>query len=109
MTTFCWFPPERDAAGVCGLPPRTSNSFRSRAARCDETPRVEPAPLRVRLLPEVVQGEVLGEREVEDEPADLAVLGNVPDSRVEALAGARGRHVLAADGDLARPPASGGR
>ncbi len=32
-TTFCWFPPESEAAGVCGPPPRTSNSLRSRRAR----------------------------------------------------------------------------
>src|SRR5829696_3272391 len=38
MTTFCWFPPERAAASVCGLPPRTSNSFSSRAARSIRRP-----------------------------------------------------------------------
>ena len=25
-TTFCWLPPESEAAGVSGPPPRTSNS-----------------------------------------------------------------------------------
>ena len=37
--------------------------------------------LRVGLVAVVVEREVLGEREVEDEPASLPVLGDVPDAR----------------------------
>ena len=68
----------------------------------DQAARVEPAPLRVGLLPEVVQRQVLGEREVEHEAAHLAVLGDVADARVEALARADAVMSSAPDGDLAR-------
>ena len=45
----------------------------------------------------VVQREVLREREVEDETATMPILGDVADSRVEALLAALARHVLPAD------------
>ena len=69
-----------------GPPPRTSNSFSSASRARDQPPREEPAVLRVRLLAVVVQRDVLRQAEVEDEAAQLAVLGDVPDARVEALA-----------------------
>ena len=77
---------ERARPGVCGPPPRTSNSVRSLRARAIDAPREEPAVARVRRLGVVVEGEVLGQREVEHEPAPLAVLGDVADAGVEALA-----------------------
>ena len=49
-----------------------------------------------------MEGEVLGEREVEDEPAALAVLGDVPDAVVEDLARARTGYVSPGDDDLSR-------
>ena len=49
----------------------------------DEAAREEPAELRVGLVAVVVQRDVLGERELEHEPAPLPVLGDVPEPRVE--------------------------
>ena len=43
MTTFCWLPPESDAAGAVGPPPRTSNSASSRRRRGHHAPGEEPA------------------------------------------------------------------
>src|SRR5262249_50560366 len=37
-TTFCWFPPESAPAGVCGPPPRTSNSLSNLRARAIRRP-----------------------------------------------------------------------
>ena len=48
--------------------------------------RKEPAEAGVRLLVVVVQGDVLGEREVEHEAAALAILRDVADADVEDLA-----------------------
>ena len=57
----------------------------------------------------VVQGDVLGEREVEHEPAALAVLRDVAEPRVEAVAAALVGDVLVADLDPARrDPAQAG-
>ena len=44
-TTFCWLPPESAEAGVVGVPPRTSNSRRSRRARSSIVPSLRK-PLR---------------------------------------------------------------
>ena len=49
----------------------------------------------------VVQRDVLGEREVEHEPAPLAVLGNVAEAGVQAVAAALVGDVLVADLDPA--------
>ncbi len=62
----------------------------------------EPAEPRVRLSVEVVERDVLGEREVQDEPAAVAVLGNMADSEVDDLSGACTRHVARRDDDSAR-------
>ena len=53
------------------------------------------------MLAVVVQREVLGELELEDEAAPLPVLGNVTHARVERLARRRVGQVFAADADLA--------
>jgi hypothetical protein len=45
ITTFCWLPPERADAGVCGPPPRTSNSSSRPRAR-DTIRRGERMPRR---------------------------------------------------------------
>ena len=82
-TSFCWLPPERPPARVNGPPPRTSNSRIRRSRPLDHPAREEPAEARVRRLRVVVQRDVLGDRELEHEPAPLPVLGNVPDSGVE--------------------------
>ena len=65
----------------------------------DEPPRVQPAEARRRLLLEIVQREVLGEREVQHEPTPLPVLGDMADSLVEHRPRARAGDVLAAEED----------
>ena len=82
-TTFCWLPPESAEACVWGVPPRTSNSRDQLARALDEPARAQPAEAGVRLVPVVVERQVLGEREVEDEAAALAVLGDVAEPSVE--------------------------
>ena len=49
-----------------------------------------------------MQHEILGEVEVEHEPAALPVLGNVAQTGVEGLASARAAEFLTADADAAR-------
>ena len=65
----------------------------------DQATRPQPAEPGVGLVPVLVEPDVLGEREVEDEPALLPVLGDVADPLVEALAGRVARDVLAGDAD----------
>ena len=48
----------------------------------DEPPREEPAESRVRRAAVVVQRDVLGDRELQHEPAPLAILRNVTETRV---------------------------
>src|SRR5207249_4821425 len=60
-------------------------SLQESARTGDERPREEPAVACVRRLLVVVEREVLGEREVQDEPAPLTVLGDVADTEVEGL------------------------
>ena len=61
--------------------PGTLGVARKEPGRTREQPlREEPAVLRVRLVPVVVQCEVLGQGEVEHEPADVAVFRDVPDA-----------------------------
>ena len=88
----------RERAGRASRARRRARRTRSSSAArpLDQPPRREPAEARVRRLAVVVQGEVLGEREVEHEPAALAVLGDVADAGVER-ARARSRA-----GDVAR-------
>src|SRR5262249_7251880 len=52
---------------------------------------------RVRRLRVIVEGYVLGDRELEHEPSSLPVLGDMPDARVERLP--RGGMLEAAPGD----------
>src|ERR1041385_2870591 len=59
ITTFCWLPPESAAAGV--------DLLQEAPRRAQDPSRPEPAEARERLLVEVVQGEVLRERELEHE------------------------------------------
>src|SRR4029079_16188160 len=77
----------------------------------DQPLREEPAVFRVRLLAVVVQGDVLGQAEVEDEAAELAVFGDMAAVRVEALTWRVSRQVVLADTDPARlgPPEAGDR
>ena len=89
-TTFCWLPPERPPARVCGPPPRTSNSLISSRARSTRRFGKSQPKRDVRRLVVVVQRDVLGDREVEHEPAALPVLGDVADARRRA-SGARSR------------------
>ena len=97
------------AAVVCGPPPRTSNSSISLAA-FGQALRIEPAVARRRRMVVVVQGDVLGEREVEHEPAVLAVLGMCPRPASRAVAAALAGDVLVADLDPAfRDPAQAAR
>ena len=109
-TTFCWLPPDSDAAGVSGVPPRTSNSCSSRTARSPIVPELQQAAARVRRLAVRVQREVLREREWQHETAPVPVLRDVPDSLVEDLARVRVRDVDAVDDDApGRAPAAARR
>ena len=85
-----------------GPPPRTSYSLIRLAAR--SRMRVDQQPAAPRQLGRVVlaQGEVLRQREVEDEAAALAVLGDVRDAVADHAARAGVGHVVAADDDRAR-------
>ena len=76
---------ERLRAGRAAPPPRMSNSLirRRRALRSSRRGKSQPCS-RVGRLAVVVQREVLGQGELEHEPAPLAVLGDVPDSGVDA-------------------------
>ena len=107
-TTFCWLPPERPPARVCGPPPRTSNSLQQDARLLDQALREEPAVARRRRMVVVVESEVLGQREVEHEAAPLPVLGDVPESRVEALLAGVAGDVLVADRRSSPPSTSAG-
>ena len=79
-----------------GAPRRSAPGTASRASRS--------APLVV------VEDEVLRQREVEDEAAPLAVLGDVAHARVEGLARRRvSRASLAGDRDRCRSPGAAGR
>ena len=84
ITTFCWLPPESELAereraaaahvelvDQAAAPARSSRFGKSQPNRA------------IRRLVVVVQRDVLGEREVEHEPAPVAVLGDVADPGVE--------------------------
>src|SRR5581483_1084139 len=68
----------------------------------DEPTWEEPAPPGCRRLVEVVQLDVLRDRELEHEPAQLPVLRDVAEAGVERDARAAVRHVAAGDPDAAR-------
>ena len=71
---------------------------------------VEPAVLRVRRPVVVVQREVLGEVELEHEPAALPVLRDVPDPRVDHHARREvALELAAADRDASRSRSAAGR
>ena len=68
----------REAAGVRVRPAAADVELLQQDARLlDQALRIEPAEARRGRMIVVVQGEVLGEREVEHEPAPLPVLGDV--------------------------------
>ena len=73
----------REAAGAASaaLPPRTSNSLISRVARSTRRPGKSQPSLESGALAEVVQRDVLGDRELEHEPAPLPVLRDVAEAR----------------------------
>ena len=100
-TTFCWLPPESPPAARERPAAADVELADEPAGALDEPRGKEPAPLRVRRLRVVVQRDVLGDRELEHEPAPLAVLRDVPDARVEHLARARVAQLTA--GDLIAP------
>ena len=85
ITTFCWFPPESAWRPVFGPAAADVELLEQPRGARDQPARAQPAEARVRRPVEVVEREVLGERELEDEPAPLAILGNVPDAGVEDL------------------------
>src|SRR5439155_10582474 len=62
--------------------------------------RVQPAEARERLLAVVVEDEVLGEVEVEDETAPVPVLGHVAQPGIERFPRGGVRQVASADGDV---------
>ena len=77
-------------------------------ARATSRARVEPAEARVRRLVVVVEREVLGQREVEHEPAPVAVLGDVARARRRANRG-RSSPVTSSPPIATRPPTTGRR
>ena len=99
ITHFCWLPPESEEASVCGSPPRTSYCSSSGLARLLHPPRGEHPPARLALV--LAQGEVLGEREVEDEAAPVAVLGDVADAGAQRALDAAARDLGPVDRDRA--------
>ena len=83
MTIFCWLPPESARAGSSGSAGRMSDD-RDRRARVGEDARaIERAAMLVRPL--AAEDEVVGDRVVEDEPAALAILGDVREPARAAL------------------------
>ena len=100
--TFCWLPPDSELASVSGSPPRTSYSLRSARARSFMWPRRQQPVARDRRRAVLAQGEVLGQREVEHEAAQLAVLGDVATPASHGRAHAAPVTSLPADGDRAR-------
>ena len=71
-------------------------------AALDEAAGNSQPNLRVGRAPVVVQGDVLGDRELEHEAAPLPVLGNVAEPGLEVPVSARGRDVLAGDRHASR-------
>ena len=67
------------------------------AGERDQAARAQPAKTGVGLVPVFVEPDVLGEREVQDEPTPLAVFRDMADPIVEALARRVARDVLAGD------------
>ena len=63
----------------------------------DQAAWEQPAERASPAVPVVVQRDVLGDREVEHEPAALAILGDVAEAVVEVLAAAAPRHVVACE------------
>ena len=74
-----------------------------RAGALDQAAREEPAEPGSRRSVVVVQRDVLREAELEHQAAMLAILRNVADARVEHVARAAVRDLLAGDPDRARP------
>ena len=99
MTIFCWLPPDRDEASVVGRPATHVELLQQPAGECDQPARPQPAEPGVWLVPVLVEPDVLGQREVEDEPAPLPVLRDVAHALVESLAGRVARDVLTGDPD----------
>ena len=91
ITTFCWLPPESEPAVVSGSPPRTSYCSSSGSRLLLHALGREQAEAAERRAPVLAQREVLGEREVEDQAAPLAVLGDVADAGGEGAAHAQRR------------------
>src|SRR3954471_21391021 len=66
--TFCWLPPESELASVSGSPPRTSYSLSSARVVGHPADRQE-AVIRDRRLAVLAERQVLGQGEVQHEPA----------------------------------------
>ena len=103
-TTFCWLPPDSEARErACGRR-RARRTPAAAAARARACASATSQPRRDdRRLAVVAQREVLGQREVEHQPAPVAVLGDVADAGVEWTRARRApRDVVPADRDPSR-------
>ncbi len=90
-TTFCWFPPESDLRERLRAAAAHVELLQEPGGALDQAPRPKPAEARVRRPVEVVERDVLGERELEHEPAPLASSGMwpTPASRMRCVLAAR--------------------
>ena len=117
ITSFCWLPPERARAGSVRSGGRTSYSVRMRRAAVVDGRPDQPGARRPHGHRRAVGGAedaVLGEVEVEQQAAAVAVLGHVGDAAVAAGARVEAAHLLveqphAAGDGAARPGRRGPR
>ena len=108
-TVFCWLPPDRLPAGVCGPPPRTSKRASRRLRVLDDPPRAHPAEAGDRRAVVLAEHEVLGQVEVEDEAEAVAVLRDQAQAGLADALRRRAGDVLAAHHDRGRRPAGAAR
>ena len=100
IATFCWLPPESVETGSSMRP-------RWRPRRSPQLGRLPRLPLRVdgapagRDLPQVERRDVGGDRQVEEDAVALAVLGEVDEAAVDAVAIGADRQRHAVERDLA--------
>ena len=84
-TTFCWLPPDSDDTGVSTDWVRMSNSATRCSALAWIAAQVQRHALGERRLVELVEHQVLGDRERADEAVVLAVLGDETQPGVDDL------------------------
>ena len=91
MQTFCWLPPDSERRERALAAAAHVVLLQQRAGARVDAPDVEPARRATAARAVLAQGEVLRQREVEHQPAQLAVLGDVRHAGVAGGAHAAGR------------------